>query len=489
MPYGTFFILIREDLSSLKQKAVTGTIWSAIERFSVQGVQFIIGLVLARILSPSDFGLIGMLVIFLNISQSFIDGGFSSALIQKKDRDDLDYSTVFYFNIVIALIFYGVLYFSAPIISNFYKQPLLVSLTRVVGLGIIINSFTVVHRAKLMAQIDFRTQMIASLIASLISGSIGIYLAFKGYGVWALVIQTLINSGLLLAFLWYLIGWMPQLKFSIKRFKRLFSFGYKLLLSSLLDTAFKNAYTVIIGKIFSANILGFYVRAERLSNFPSMNLTQVIRRVTFPVLSELQDDDEKLKMAYRKIIKMLGLLIFPLMMGLAALAKPFILLILTEKWLESVWMLQILCFSMMWYPIHSANLNVLNVKGRSDLALKLEVIKKMLVIFVLSVSVPFGIKAMLIGRVFNTYLSLIINLFYTKKLIDYSFWQQMKDLFPVMFLSFAMALLIYLGINLFSSNLIQIIFGSIFGVTFYIGLAWILNVGDIKELKSFFKKK
>jgi O-antigen/teichoic acid export membrane protein len=475
-------------MRTLKQKTFNGLIWSSVERFSTQGVQFALGLILARLLLPSDYGLIGMLAIFLAISETFIQSGFTVALIQKKKRDDLDYSTTFFFNIVIALIFYTLLFISAPLIANFYQEPQLQILTRVIGFTIVINSLSVVQRAKFTINVDFKTQTKASLLAISISGIISISLAYKGFGVWALVVQTLLRRTIDVGVLWYISKWRPKKGFSYERFKRLFSFGYKLLLSGLLDTFFRNVYSLIIGKIFNANTLGFFTRANQFSDFTSSNISNILGRVTFPILSELQDENQRLRKAYTKIIQMTALLIFPLMMGMAALAEPMIITILTEKWSETIWMLQLLCFAAMWYPIHAINLSILNVKGRSDIFLKLEIIKKSIITIVLLVTVPLGIKAILIGQIVSTYIALIINLHYTKRIINYGFWNQMKDILPVLILSFAMGAMIYLTIPFFSSNIIKLVIGLAEGVIFYLGFAYLFNIAEIKSIPSFIMK-
>ncbi len=475
--------------ASLKKKAARGLIWSSIERFSAQGVQFVIGLVLARLLLPSDYGLIGMLAIFLAISQTFINSGFGIALIQKKNRDELDFSTTFYFNIVVAIFFYVILYLTAPLIANFFNQPLLVSLTRVIGLSIIINSFAVVQKTKYTIELDFKTQTKASLSSIVISGGIGIYMAYTGFGVWALVWQTILRRIIETVILWVYSKWLPKEGFSIERFKGLFSFGSKLLAVGLIDTIYRNAYLIIIGKVFSASNLGFYTRAKQFNDFPSVNITGILQRVTFPILSELQDDDHKLLTAYRKIIKLSALVVFPLMMGLAALAEPLIRVILTEKWIETVWMLQLLTFAGMWYPIHALNLNILNVKGRSDLFLRLEIIKKAIITIVLIISVPLGIEAMIIGQIATSYIALIINTYYTKRIISYGFLQQMSDLLKVLFLSFAMGGIIYYTISFIQVDMFKLIIGIVEGVVFYIGIAWFFNIGEIKYLPTLIKLK
>ena len=476
-------------MTSLKQKAAKGLFWSTIERFSAQGTQFIIGLVLARLLLPSDYGLIGMLAIFLAVSQTFINSGFGTALIQKKDRDDLDFSTTFFFNIGVALLFYILLYLFAPFIAAFYKQPMLISLTRVIGLVVIINSFAVVQRTKFTILLDFKTQTKASLSSVIVSGGIGIYLAYTGFGVWALVWQAIIQRTIEVVVLWFYSKWLPKAGFSKQRFKVLFSFGSKLLASGLLDTVYNNIYLIVIGKMFSASSLGFYTRAQQFNNFPSSNITGIIQRVTFPILSELQNDNTKLRNTYRKIIKLSALLVFPLMMGLAALAEPLIRFVLTEKWIEAAWMLQLLAFAFMWYPVHAINLNVLNVKGRSDLFLKLEIIKKVLVTIVLVISVPFGIKAIIVGQIFTSYVALLINTYYTKRLIDYGFLEQMSDLYKVLFLSFAMGIIIYFIISFVHLDIFKLIIGFFAGVLFYVSIAWMFNVGEIRLLPDFIRQR
>ena len=474
---------------TLKQKAVKGLFWSSVERFSAQGIQFVLGIILARLLSPEDYGLIGMLTIFLAISQTFVDSGFSTALIQKKDRDEKDYATVFYFNIVVASLVYFLLFSAAPSIANFYEQPLLVPLTRAIGLTIVINSFAVVQRARFTINIDFKTQTKASIASVSLSGVVGIILAYTDYGVWALVAQAIVRAIIEVVLLWFLSKWLPREKFHRNRFKSLFSFGSKLLASALLTTTFNNLYLIVIGKMFSVNSLGYYTRAKQFNDFPSANITGILQRVTFPLLSELQDDNEKLRRAYRKIIKLSALTMFPLMTGLAALADPFIRLILTEKWINTAWMLQLLCFAGMWYPVHALNLNVINVKGRSDLFLKLEIIKKTIMILVLVISIPFGISAIIIGQIVTSYIALIINTYYTKKILDYGLLQQLGDLLKVLLLSFAMGALVYISIPLIKNDTLKLLVGLTEGAVFYIGIAWLFNIGEIKSIPSLIRRQ
>lgn len=474
-------------MKDLKKVAVKGFLWSSIERFSAQSVQFVIELFLARLLLPSDYGLIGMMAIFIAISHTFVNSGFATALMQKKNRDEIDYSTTFYFNIVVATFFYLVLFFTSPLIAKFYNQPLLTSLIRTMGIVIIVNALSVVQRAKLTINFDFKTQTKASLISVLIAGALSIYLAFIGWGVWSLIVLILLKSIINTFILWIVSGWVPRNGFSYERFKGLFSFGYKLLLSGLLGTFFRNIYLLVIGKFFSANILGYYTRAQQFSDFPAVSLTSILEKVAFPTLSELQDDNEKLIFVYKKIIKMSSLVIFPVMIGLAVLASPLINVILTEKWDGIVWMLQILSVSMMTYPISVISLNAINVKGRSDIYLKIEIIKRVLVALSLVVTIPIGINAVVIGQLIISIFSMCINLFYTNKLIRFGMWNLIKNLLPILLLSIAMGIVVHFSVMFLTLFYLKIIVGIFVGIVVYLSIAWILNFGDIREVKYLLK--
>lgn len=383
--------------NSLKQVATKGVLWSSIERFSVQGIQFVIMIIMARLLTPEDYGLVGMLTIFLAVSQSLIDSGFSQALIRKQNRTEVDNSTVFYFNIAVGLALYLLFYIFAPWVADFYGLPELSLVMRVVCLGIIFNSLAVVQRALLTVRIDFKTQAKASLIAAVISGMAGVILAYTGFGVWALVCQQLVNLGINTLLLWIFSKWKPMRAYSWTSFRELFSFGSKLLASGLLDTTYNNIYPIVIGKVFSAGDLGHYTRAQQFSVFPSSNITGILQRVTYPVLCSIQNDIDRLRGVYRKFLKLSAYVVFPLMTGLAAVSFPFIRIVLGEKWMFCAVLLQIICFSMMWYPIHAINLNLLQVQGRSDLFLRLEIIKKSIGVIILFLTIPLGLKIMCLG--------------------------------------------------------------------------------------------
>ena len=346
---------------SLKHKTVKGVGWRFADNISSSGVSFLVGLVLARLLTPAEYGIMAMIAIFIAISNSIIDSGFSNALIRKTDIKRIDYNTVFFFNLVVGVILYVLLYFCAPSISSFFNEPILIPVTRVIGLVLIINSLGIIQRTIMVREIDFRTQTKISLIASLSSGGIGIVMAFYGYGVWSLVGQQVSRQLLNTVFLWLYSAWRPVCEFSADSFKCLFGFGSKLLLSGLLDTLYKNIYYIVIGRFYSSAQLGQYTRAEQFNTIFSSNLTSVVQRVSYPVLSSIQDEPERLREAYRRVIKATMLISFACMLGLAAVAKPLILLLIGEKWLVSVSYLQIICFAGMLYPLHAINLNILQV--------------------------------------------------------------------------------------------------------------------------------
>lgn len=474
---------------SLKNKTVKGVVWSTLERFSVAGVNFIFGLILARLLMPSDYGAIAMLAIFMAIAQTFIDSGFSNALIRKPDRTETDNATAFYFNIGVGLAAYFLLYLAAPYIAQFYKTPILTPLTRIMGLNLLLNSLCVVQQALLTARIDFKTQAKISLSAAIISGLVGIGFAYAGYGVWALAIQSVLASIIRTILLWILAKWRPKAKFSKQSFRSLFGYGSKLLASGLLDTIYNNLYTIVIGKRFSAATLGVYSRADQWANFLAINITGILQRVTFPVLSTIQNEDERLRTNYRKFLRISGFAVFPLMMGLAAVADPLTRFILTDKWADSIPLLRILCFALMLYPIHAINLNLLQVKGRSDLFLRLEIYKKILGVATLCVTIPMGITAMCIGRVFTSWVALAMNTHYTGKLIHLGFIQQMKDYIPTLLNSFAMGVIVY-GVTLVvPGSGLQLLAGVVVGATYYILSNALLKTMEWKELLLIVKRK
>lgn len=476
---------------NLKKKTAKGMMWSAVERFSTQGIQFLFGIVLARLLTPSDYGVIAMLTIFLAVSQTFIDSGFGNAIIRKIDRTEKDMATMFFFNIGMSILCYIAIFFAAPFISAFYEMQELTLILRVLALRLILQSFCTVQVTYLTIKIDFKKQAKISLVCTVISGIVGLIFAYQGYGVWALVIQALFTTFLTTVLYTVIVRWRPTSFFSGESFKYLFSFGSKLLISGILDTIYKNIYPLVIGKFYTPAQLGGYSKADRFAQFPSSNLTAILQRVSYPVLSTLQNEPERLRSSYLKFLNLSAFIVFPLMTGMLALTEPLTYVLLTEKWSGMIILLQILCLSMMWYPVHAINLNALQVLGRSDLFLRLEIIKKIIGVIILCVTLPMGIIEMCLGQVVSTWVSLFINTYYSGKLLQAGFFVQMRFLFPLFCNSVFMAAAIF-GVNHFlpeKQYILQIVVGTAVGILYYFVVAYLFNKETLKELVSVFKRK
>lgn len=473
--------------NNLKTDTLKGVKWSVLEKFSLQGIQFIIGLILARLLTPTDFGTVGMLAIFISISQTFVDGGFSNALIRKIDRTETDYSTAFYFNILVGLICYGILFLLSPYIAKFFNTPILSELLKVLSITIFINSLTVVQIAKLSVEINFKAQALATLISVILSGSIGITLAYKGYGVWALAWQTVLNALFKSIILWYQSKWKPMIVFSMNSFKNLFSYGSKLLTSSLIGTIYEHMTTIAIGKFYTAKDLGFYSRGQQFAHLPSTAIIDVLGRVTFPILAKLQNEDDRLIQVYRKYIQITSMIIFFLLTLLAALAKPLIIFLLTEKWNDAILFLQIFCFAFMFEHISKLNLNLLQVKGRSDLYLRLEIIKKFIAFSILIISIPFGVLTICISKIINGQVALFINTYYTGKLFNLGYIKQMEDFFKYLIFSLIACSPTFLMTYYSFSPILQLVLGVIISIIIY---CFLLRKDPIfKEIVNHITKK
>lgn len=475
---------------SLKQKTVSGLLWSFIDQFANLGITFIAGIILARLLSPVEFGLIGMITVFISVSESFINSGFSSALIRKKDCTDTDYSTVFYFNLVVGILFFIILFISAPAIASFFNEPQLKAIVQVLGLVLIIDSLTLIQRTILTKRVDFKLQARISIIASVISGIIAIYMALSEYGVWSLVAQRLSKQGINSLLLWMWNRWRPLFIFSKESFRELFGFGSKLLVSGLIDTLYRNIYYLVIGKFFSAQELGFYTRADSFKQIPSQNLNGIIGRVSYPVMASIQDDKPRLKSNYQKLIRSTMLVTFVLMLGMAAIAEPMIITLIGEKWRPSIIYLQMLCFVGMMYPLHALNLNMLQVSGRSDLFLKLEVIKKILAVPTIVIGVFWGIKIMIVGMMLNTLIAYYLNSYWSGRFIGYSLSEQVKDILPSFILAVGMALSVYLiGIVLPFNYLGKLIIQIFIGALLTFGICEIFRLKDYIYMKQIIVEK
>ena len=463
---------------------INGVIWSAIERFSVQGVSFLLSIVIARLVTPGEYGLIAMLAIFMAIAQTFIDSGFGNALIQKKDRDEVDYSTVFYFNIAVSSILYVVLYFCAPLISRFYNEPELTAVTRWIGLNLIFISFSTVQRTRLNIDLNFKLQAKISLAAVIVSGLVGIVLAYHGFGVWALVFQSLSNNLLVTILLWISAKWHPLLTFSVSSFKRLFSFGSKLLASGLLHTIYLNLYSLVIGKFYNAADVGFYNRAYTISQYPSTNIVMIMTRAMYPVQCAHQDDDQWLVNNFLSYLRMACFIVFPLMTLLAVIAKPLVLIVLTEKWLPAAELISILSIAYMWYPVMVINNQILNVKGRSDLFLRLEIIKKIIALAILLATLPLGVVCLCWGVVFYNLCDMFLTIYFTRKVINTTYGSQFNALKVIIGVSAISVLVSYICMSLVSSSGLQFIFGTTIYILLFILMSRILK---FKEADSILK--
>lgn len=445
--------------------------WSMTENISKQGIHFVIGIVLARLLSPADYGLIGMCAVLIALGNTFVDSGFGGALIRKNNCTEKDYNTVFYANLIISVVFYLILYVTAPLISSFFKQPQLIPIIRALSLVIIIGAFNIIQRTILTKEINFKLQTKITIISSIISGGTGITMAVLGYGVWSLVFQSIIGNLLGVIFIWVYNSWRPKLIFSWKSFNALFAFGSNLLITDLINTIYNNVYYIVIGRYFSPASLGFFTRGETTVSLLTTNITNTVKRVSYPVLAKLQDDDVELKKMYRKLVKNTMLICCTLIFGLAATAEPFIVLLIGEKWLPTVPLIQLLSFAGIFLPLTTFNLNGINVKGKSKLYLKLQLTNKLMAIPVIIVGVYWGIIPMLIGFIVVAFLYYIINVHYSSKLIKYPMKEQLADLMPIFIVSGSVSLLMYginfMGLNYWITYALQAILGLILTISIY----------------------
>lgn len=479
---------------SLKKEASAGMAWTFAEQFGGQIIGFIVSIILARILLPSEFGLIGMIGIFVGVGNTLVYSGLTESLIRSKNANQEDYSTVFYFNLMASVIIYLGIYFAAPLISDFYDQPILMGIIRLYCLTFIISAFSAVQLARLTKNMDFKVQTIIALPAILAGGIVGVSMAYHGYGVWSLVWNHLTTAILSSLQLWIYSKWSPGLKFNIKKFKYHINFGYKLTLSSLVHRISENLYLIVIGKYFSASQVGFYSRAETMKNLPAANLTLALNKVTFPLFVRIQDDDDRLREGYGKVMKMVVFIIAPLMVFLAVLAEPVFRFLLTAKWLPAVPYFQILCAAGILYPVHAFNLNLLKVKGRSDLFLKLILIQKGMIIPGILIGLQFGILGLVIAQVIISVITFFVNASYTKKFIDYSSWNQVKDIGPIIMAAIFSGIFILLTESFLKDahDLIRIISGVSLGLIIYFFTSYLVKIDSISEIKSLvtqFKRK
>lgn len=474
---------------NLKGKTKKGLYWSFFNQFSNYGMNFIVGIVMARLLSPSDFGITALPAVFMAIASTIQDGGLANALIRKKEVTNKDLSTTFYYSICLGVVLYLTLFLSAPLIADFYHTPILVSLIRVTAIGFLYSPLITPQNILLRRRLDFKTLTKISLVTRVFGATVGIVMAYVGYGVWSLVISNLLAGMFALLIAWLVVRWLPKYGWSKESFKYLWGYGNKIMFSAIIENLYSNIAPVFIGKYYSPAQLGIYNRAQGYASMPSQNITGAINNVSFPVLSKMQDDTEKLAYNYRRMLRLSAFVIFPIMLMLSALARPLVITMITEKWEHSIIFLQIMCFSMMWYPIHAINLNLLMVKGRSDLFFRLEIIKKITGISILSITLPMGLVPFCYGGIFSSMVALIINTYYTGKLIHIGYIKQMKDLLPIFSLSMFVWIVIHISNYFISNYIVQLIVGGSVGLIVYLGFAFLFKFDELNDVKYLLKRK
>lgn len=474
---------------TLKQQTKRGLYWSFFNQFANYGMSFCVGIVMARLLSPSDYGITALPAVFMSVAWILQNGGLSDALVRKTNLRDEDLSTAFYYSLIMGGALYLVLFFTAPLISDFYNTPVLIPLLRVTALSFLWGPMNTAQTVILKRKLDFKTPTKISLTTRVFSAIVGIILAYMGYGLWALVVSGVLSSLLTMILNWFAVKWLPKSGWNKESFKYLWKYGNKIMASGMLDTLYNNITPIFVAKYYSPVDLGLYNRAQGYAAMPSQQVTGVIQSVTFPVLSKMQNDDQALANNYRRMLRTTAFIVFPFMMMLSALARPLVITLITVKWEACIILLQIICFSMMWYPIHSINLNLLIVKGRSDLFLRLEIIKKVIGVSILVFTLPHGLIIFCIGNILSSMISLIINTYYTGKLINVGYFKQMGDLLPIFALSLALFGAIHLS-NYFIDNMyFQILIGGIFGGAVYLGGAFLLKFKELEDVKYMLKRK
>lgn len=469
--------------NSLKAKTIKGTAWSAADAFLGQGVTFIVGLVLARLLTPAEYGLIGICLIFTSVLTGIVDSGFSNALIRKKDTTNDDYNTMFFTNLGISFVLYVLLFLSAPAISRFFDRPELIKLVRAVGWILIIQALSLVQNTILTKRIDFKTKTKASVIAAVISGVIGISMAFGGLGVWALVGQKISGQVLYTICLWFFNKWWPSLKFSTQSFRYMWGFGWKLMVSGLLNNIWNQLYQTVVGKCYSPATLGQYSRSKEYASIFSSNLTSIVQRVSYPVLSEIQDEKERMVADYRRIIKTTMFITAICMISMAAVAEPMIYCLIGPQWHEAATYLPLICISMSLYPLHAINLNMLQVQGRSDIFLVLEIVKKVIALGPLCLGIFVGIYWMLIGSIIAGIISFFLNSYYTGAALNYTSWMQLKDIAP----DYGVAALIALSV--YFLKFLPLSYWIVLPIQIFIGVIVFFVICEVTKLSEYIELK
>lgn len=467
---------------NLKNKAINGVFWTALDKVGVKGVTFIVSIIIARILTPADYGTIGMILVFMTIANIFIDSGISQALIQKQDRTQIDLSSALWFNIGVSIICYIILFLCAPLIARFYEVPQLCSILRILGLNLIINSFSVVQRATVSIALNFKIFTAVNLCASLFSGGVGIIMAYNGFGVWALVAQQITTQFIATLVLWSLNKWRPTTVFSKKSISQLWNFGWKLLASGLVATILREIYALVIGKVYRQTELGLYSRATQTSELIAYTTNDIINAITFPILSSLQNDRERLISVYSRMLGMTAFFIIPIMTLMAVVAKPLFLFLLTEKWIMAVPLFQWLCLARLFTPISSLNMNILNAVGRSDLFMKLDFSKIPLTILTMAITLPIGVEAVVIGNFINTFICYFINAYLPGKIFGFGIKAQSKIFYKIILATSGMVIITFLSLQIPLPLFFHLIIPSFIGFISYIILCYFLRIDSLKEI-------
>lgn len=460
----------------MKNRVISNLLWRLSERCGAQMVSFVVSVVLARLIAPSAYGQIALIAVFTSILEVFINSGLGNALIQKKDADDLDFSTVFYANILFCLLLYGILYAAAPAIAALYRMPDLTLLVRVTGLTLIISGVKNVQMAYVSKHMQFRIFFFATLGGTIGAAVVGITMAYRGFGVWALIVQSLFNNGVDTLLLWVMVKWRPQKRFSFRRLKTLYSYGWKLLVSGLINTVYSDIRQLIIGRLYSASDLAYYNKGEQLPNLAITNINSSIDSVLFPAMSKAQDDKTRVRAMSQMAIRISSYIMWPIMLGLAAVAEPLIRLLLTEKWLPSVPYMRVFCFAMAFEPIHTANLNAIKAMGRSDITLKLEIVKKTFGLLLLLAVMPYGPFAICSSTILYSFAAQVLNTAPNRKLLGYRYLDQLKDILPFAAMSCVMCAAVAALGRIPAPDSVRLLVQIPCGIAVYIGLSVLFRV-------------
>lgn len=473
----------------LKQKAQRGVVWSAIERFSTQGIQFLFSIILARLLTPEDYGIIAMPLIFLAVAQVFIDSGFANALIRKPDLTEKDLSTALIFNIAVGIVCYCILFLLSPYIASFYNTPILSGILKVTSLSILFTPLCTVQQAILTKTLNFKLQARVSVISAIIGGLVGVYMAYTGFGVWSLAVSQALTAFMRVIFLWTWTKWHPNSWWSKSSFRYLWNYGSKLILAGLIDTIYQNIYPLIIGKFYNASSLGYYTRAQQFAHLPTANIYGIIRRVAFPLLSEIQNDFDRLKKVFIRILRVSVFVMFPLMCFIAGSAKPIIIILLSDKWADSIIYLQLLSFAMMWRPIDSLNLNLLTIAAKTDLFLRLEVIKKTLGIVILISTIHWGVLVLCLGYVAYSLLEIVVDSYYSGKIYSMGLFMQIKSIVPIIVMSAFILAANLLVCYLIDNDYIALVINIFITIAIVVILSRVYGIQELQELFAIVKRK